>query len=495
MKILSFRLKIILTLIVVVIVTTCISTYFFSHYLAEKYFNYTEEEIATRVNLLEEQIIYSISKDKTKDIFPLLENLQNTENVLGVYLLDNNGKMIYHSGQSQLLSNSSFANELLAMNKPLTINQASGKNNHLIRSIINIKKTPKCYACHANLKNKAGYLVVDYSMKKLEESIAFTQRAGFIFAFFLSFVIVFSAVLIHYKFIRKSLSLFNESIHKIEQGNLDERVQIPESHELGDLAKSFNEMLQRLQQTQNELKAYHQTELLNVQKLATVGEMAASLAHEIKNPLTGICNAIEVIVHDLDDEEKKPVLHEIRRQASRLNNAINDLLQFSRPVDLYLESGDINKTVKSFVFFLKSQIQEKEIHFNLKLQENIPKFKFDHAQIEKALYNIGLNAVQSIHSRGTITLSTKFNILKRTIEIRIKDTGIGISKEKLSQIFTPFFSTRHQGTGLGLAITKDIIERHNGEILVESDSLGGSIFIISLPLKSIQSALSQTLIE
>jgi len=212
--------------------------------------------------------------------------------------------------------------------------------------------------------------------------------------------------------------------------------------------------------------------------------MAASLAHEIKNPITGIANAIDIIIQETDDVENKSVLEEIKRQAHRVNKAINDLLQFSRPVELYLEEGDINEIINSCVFFLKNQVQDKKIAFQLKLEKDIPPFRFDHIQIENALYNLGLNAIQAIPHNGMITITTSWNRKKKAVWIKIQDTGVGIPEDQLQQVFKPFFSTRHKGTGLGLAITKDIIERHGGEIWAENQMVGGSSFNIMLPLNS-----------
>ena len=224
-------------------------------------------------------------------------------------------------------------------------------------------------------------------------------------------------------------------------------------------------------------------ELRESEKMKAVATLAAGMAHEIKNPLTGIANAIEIIVQEMHENEKKPVLEEIQRQIRRVNKTINDLLQFSRTVELYLEPGNINEIIKSVNFFLENQIRDKNITFVLNLQPDLPTFSFDHKHMENALINLGLNAIQAIEECGTVHISTIYNPEKKKVIIQIKDTGVGIPKENVSKIFRPFFTTRHKGTGLGLAITKEIIEKHNGTISVQCLFSKGSIFTILIPLQ------------
>ncbi|MBN1250850.1 MAG: hypothetical protein JXR51_01945 [Bacteroidales bacterium] len=225
----------------------------------------------------------------------------------------------------------------------------------------------------------------------------------------------------------------------------------------------------------------HKKELRNNKKLATIGEMAARLAHEIRNPITGIANAIEIIADEMHEEQNKPILEEIKRQANRVNDAVSNLLIYSRSKALNLSENNINELIKSLVFFLENQNHQKEIIFQTKFDSSIPLFNFDHEKIENALLNLGLNAIQSITESGSITYITKYDPIKKKVIIKIEDTGIGISKEILPNIFKPFFTTKTEGTGLGLAIVKDIIEKHYGEIWVKKNIEKGSIFNISLP--------------
>ncbi|MEI7982205.1 MAG: ATP-binding protein, partial [Bacteroidota bacterium] len=322
---------------------------------------------------------------------------------------------------------------------------------------------------------------IDFAMHSPNDTIAFTRQFSAIFTLIMILLVLGFVLVLHYKIVRKSLSEFQQAINVINQGNLSQRITIPKSTELGRLGKSFNEMVGQFQKTQNELQKYHQQEIRNSQKLATIGEMSARLAHEIRNPITGIANAIEIIIEETKDTENKPVLEEIQRQANRVNKAVSNLLNYSRSKDLNPQEADINEIIKSVVFFLENQGINKKINFRVDLGKDIPLFIFDPEQVENVLLNLGLNAMQALGSDGTITYETLWSAAEKMVHIAVRDTGFGIPESNLQDIFKPFYTTRTQGTGLGLAIAKEIIEMHQGEIRVENNSGKGCTFHISLP--------------
>jgi len=287
---------------------------------------------------------------------------------------------------------------------------------------------------------------------------------------------------LHYRYIRKSLKQFRDTIMQINHGHLDMRLEIPEVRELSRLGNDFNEMLDTFEKTQIELQNYHQKELQNSQKLATIGEMSARIAHEIRNPVTGIARAMEIIIAELKDSDHKPILEEIQRQANRVNQAISNMLKFSRSKDLVLQTGDINELIQSLVFFLRNQANEKVIKFDLMLQKDLPVLTFDHELVENVLLNLSFNAIQAIPENGTVNYATIYDSTLKVIVISVKDNGSGIPEAISGEIYKPFYTTRTKGTGLGLAISKDIIERHKGELWHENNPVSGCTFFIRLPV-------------
>jgi signal transduction histidine kinase len=259
-------------------------------------------------------------------------------------------------------------------------------------------------------------------------------------------------------------------------------VKIPESKELGDLGKNFNTMIENFQKAQEELQRYHRKEIQDRQKLASIGEMSARLAHEIRNPITGIANAVEIIIDESRDEANKSVLEEIQRQANRVNKAISNLLNYSRSKELNVQESDLNEIIKSVVFFLNNQAHKQEIRITAELDNDLSPFRFDPEQMENVMLNLGMNALQTIQDEGEITFRTLFEPPDNTVKIFVSDTGSGIPEDKISEIFNPFFTLKTEGTGLGLAIARDIVEMHSGQITVSNNQEKGCTFQISLPL-------------
>ena len=209
--------------------------------------------------------------------------------------------------------------------------------------------------------------------------------------------------------------------------------------------------------------------------------MSARIAHEIRNPITGISQAMEIIMSEMKETDNKPILEEIQRQAKRVNQAISNLLKFSQSKELLLVTGDINKVINSIVFFLENQAHNKIINLKLDLCDECPPIPFDHELIENVLLNLSINAIQAIPENGTIIYSTRYDAESKMVIISIRDNGGGIPPEVGKEIFKPFFTTRTQGTGLGLPISKDIVERHGGELWYENNKDSGCTFFVSLP--------------
>jgi signal transduction histidine kinase len=422
-------------------------------------------------------------------IKPLLKNMGNDKQIFRAYLFNTQGKMKLPLDkdtlvQDSLIKKSLDFNKLIASEKDISIADISIAGQPFTRAFLRVRSSQVCFKCHTQKEETLGYVVLDFSLKETRENIAFTRNYTISFTILLLIIILSFVFVLHYKFVKKSLSHFKNSINNINQGDLTERVIIPESKELGQLAKCFNQMIENFQRTQKELFRYHQKELQDANKLATIGEMAARLAHEVRNPLMGIANSIEIIIGDMNDSPDKPILEEIKRQANRVNTAISNLLKYSRSTEIKIKEGDINEIVSNLVFFLTNQKQNKKIDFILDIQPEIPVFNFDIEQVGNVLLNLGINAIQAIENKGTITFHTSYNFDEKIVKIAVEDTGSGIPNEKAPDIFKPFFTTRTEGTGLGLAISKDIIEKHNGKIWFENNEISGCTFIVSLPVET-----------
>ena len=486
---LSFRSIIVITLVTVTATISFTAFYIYNHYLKEIiYFEANrnaefEKNMVSSLHLLKDQFYYTIDEHDGRIIKVLLQRMEQREKVLNSYLYNEEGELKFMLNNDTVHNVPVTEKELSASNEEISLKSFPFADRPFSRVYLHMNNASSCYKCHLPEQKNLGFVVIDFEMNGSGENISFIRKSSFLFTLVMVILIVVFILFMHYKFVRQSLSDFNSTIDAINNGDLDKRLSIPETKELGKLGKNFNNMLDTFQQAQKELQEFHKKELRSNYKLATIGEMSARLAHEIRNPVTGIANAIEIIVKETKDKENIPILEEIQRQAKRVNNAISDLLKYARKKDLSMEMNDINEIVKPLVIFLKSHVKNKEIQFNLNLQSDIPLFRFDKMQMEDVLLNLGINAIQSISEKGSITFKTAHDKVENCIFIYIADTGKGIAKENLSRIFHPFFTTRNEGTGLGLSIVKDTIDKHGGEIWVENNTSGGCTFTISMPVK------------
>lgn len=225
-------------------------------------------------------------------------------------------------------------------------------------------------------------------------------------------------------------------------------------------------------------------QVVQAAKLAAIGQLGTGVAHEMNNPLLVISGRLDML--SMEDEKLSPAVKRtiktIKSQTQRMKIIVDRLLSFSRKRVPRMDIVDVNKILETISPLLAYHPEFKNITWKEELTRNLPKARGDFNQLQEMFLNMGLNACQAMLKGGLITISSK-DKKDGFIEVTIKDTGVGIKKEDLSKLFTPFFTTRENGTGLGLAICQSIISSHGGKIEVESELGKGSTFRVSLPVK------------
>ncbi len=231
----------------------------------------------------------------------------------------------------------------------------------------------------------------------------------------------------------------------------------------------------------------HEAEMVQALHLATIGELAAGIAHEIRNPLAGIAGAIEIITKDFpQDHPDREVLEDLRNEVHRIEKTLNDLLIYARPKPPHFGPTDLKETLAHTLQLARQQTGTKKVDFSIQLSPSLPSFRADAEQLHQVLLNLVLNAIQAINEEGKIALAaTVLNSEASNrpgyVEISVSDTGHGIPAEHLERIFRPFYTTKQGGTGLGLSLCRRIIAQHGGTLTVESELGRGSRFVIRFP--------------
>lgn len=291
-----------------------------------------------------------------------------------------------------------------------------------------------------------------------------------------------------------------QATKKIADGNLSHKVKINFQDEVGQLGHSFNQMTENLKKANEKLIQWGKTlekrveertkelqdmqdSLIRSEKLASLGKMAAGVAHEINNPLTSILLNTHLM---LEKVEKDSLLSEnlnlIADETSRCSEIVRGLLEFSRQNPPEKNFADINDIINFTLGILENQIAFQNIKIIKRLDQNLPQMQIDINKIKQVFWNLMINAAEAMPEGGTLSISSHMSEGKKNIEIKFSDTGMGIPKEHINKLFDPFFTTKGGGTGLGLAVSYGIIEQHKGKIEVRSEKYQGSTFIVSLPL-------------
>jgi signal transduction histidine kinase len=269
-----------------------------------------------------------------------------------------------------------------------------------------------------------------------------------------------------------------EATRRLKAGDLDHRIRGLQG-EFGELAGSFNEMVESLKKQMQEMQ--------RTEQLRVCGEMAAGLVHEIRNPLAGMKVSIEVLLAELDiGETDKDVLVKVIEQIQHIELLMKNLLNYARPVAAQPISVNVNQIVEKTVYFIekhpsfvtggphKRVIKELDAH--------LPEIAADPQQLQQVFLNILLNSADAISEGGNITVTTRYDAARKAVVVELRDTGKGIPPELMGKIFQPFFTTKGKGTGLGLAVTRRIVEEHHGSIEVANPLSGGVIFTVTLPV-------------
>ena len=267
---------------------------------------------------------------------------------------------------------------------------------------------------------------------------------------------------------------------RLKAGDLDYRIEGLQD-EFREVADSFNEMAASLKKQMQELQ--------RTEQLRVCGEIAAGLAHEIRNPLAGMKISIEILLQELNLTEKdRDILSKVNEQIRHIEILMKNILNYARPVAAQLMMVDVNKILEKTVYFIEKHPSftsgERSKKIIKEFDANLPETLGDPQQLQQVLLNLFLNASDVTPEGGAITVRTFHDKQKGALVIELQDAGGGIPSQLMDKIFQPFVTTKGKGTGLGLAVSKRIIEEHGGAIRAMNNAIGGATFRIGLPVKS-----------
>ncbi len=317
----------------------------------------------------------------------------------------------------------------------------------------------------------------------------FLQTRNVIVIFFLVTVAVTTVVSLFFlglaiTQILKPISPIIRMAHQVIEGDLSARIHEKPAGEMGELCQVINQMADAVLQREEQLKLSTRQQIGQSEKLASIGRLAAGIAHEINNPLTGVLTFAHLLrQNDNFSDQDRQDLDVIIQETTRVREIVRGLLDFARESPSSREPLNLNEVIAQTLKLVRSQKEFREVVIREELDSNLPPVKADKNQLQQVLLNLCLNACEAMHEGGNLTISTAI-LDEGRVAIRVSDTGHGIAEDDLEKIFDPFFTTKPvgKGTGLGLSVSYGIIQSHGGDIEVESQVGIGTTFTLILPV-------------
>jgi signal transduction histidine kinase len=434
---------------------------------------------------------YLMTHDRREQLDFALKKIVVPDQVNDLLILKNDGTISLHTSASSIIGKLPMEQFAPSMEYPDERFLSRMENGSLFEYVITpIIKNTDCFSCHTEPDSIYGYLAVKTSMDDVR-SVALQHRTTNIVMTVLILLgcgsvlfLMLMLLIIHpISKLQQQITRTEKTLEEFEKG---ENVQfaelnIPERRdEIAVLMIAFNKLIRRLNEAHEKLNAMHLAQLEHADRLASTGEMAASMAHEIKNPIAGVLGALQVFDSEMPaDNPRKEILAEMMLQLERINHAINDLLSYARPTPPRFERTSVNEIIQKSTTLLSQQFKGKNITIETLLPKEAIIIPADPKQLQQVFWNIFLNGIQAMDHGGKLQVALEEH--NTTVAVTISDNGKGIPHGNLDRIFKPFFTTKHKGTGLGLSISRRIIEQHKGMITVESIVDKGTTISVVLP--------------
>lgn len=481
-------------------------------------------EAAERISdTLRRTTSHEMLRNDREALYQLIQTTADEPGIVNIRIIDQKGTISFSSTNSEVGTHVQLATQACtgchAGQKPLTRLERNDRfriyrnsSGRVLGIITPIENQPECSnaACHAHPPEQKilGVLDTNLSLQKADAGLAQSTRRMLAYTGIGILVVAFLTGLFIWQYLGKPVREIRSGTERLTAGELGYQIKVHSEDELGELAMSFNSMSLQLEKANEEITAWARTledrvdektaelkrvheHMLHTEKLTSLGKLAAVVAHEINNPLSGILTYAKLLKKWLErttvEERRKTEMVEclklIESESKRCGELVKSLLTFSRNAPLNIQRSNVNAVVERCVRLVKPNAEISGVEIQCALDPGLPLVQCDPAQIEQVLLALVMNAFDAMPRGGNLWLRTSFDAESNTAALEVRDDGTGIPDELLPHMFEPFFTTKgSKGVGLGLAISRNIVDRHNGKIEVQSKPGQGTTFTISIPV-------------
>jgi len=498
-------------------------------------------------NVIRHSTTYYMLRNDREGLYHSIQTMADEPGMVKVRILDQEGRIRYSTDSGEVahvLDKSAEAcygchsqsQPLARLNRPDRFRIYRSADGRRVLGIITpIENQPACSnaECHAHPASQQvlGVLDTNLSLAKADAQLAASSARMFSYTAGATLLVALLSWLFVWRVVGQPIKALKMGTQHLSRGELGYQIEVRTQDEVGDLAHSFNDMSLQLRAANEEIVTWTKTledrvlqktmelkraydHVLHVERMASVGKMAAVMAHEVNNPLSGILTYAKLLRRWVASgqteherrEEALQCLDLIAAESRRCGELIQNLLTLSRTTPMNVQLTDLRAVIDRCLLLVHHKLDLAGIELQLKLAENLPRVPCDPAQIEQVLLALIINAIDAMPRGGNLWIEARQIEGKTTdgktptdapqieipqIEILVRDDGTGIAPDVLPHIFEPFLTTKEsgRGVGLGLAISRGIVERHKGHIGVESELKRGTAFTITLPVQAADLAL------
>jgi len=489
---------------------------------------------ADRVSdVIKRSATYYMMRNDREGLYHTIQTMADEPGMVKVRILDQEGRVSYSTDAvevSHVLDKTAEAcygchiqsQPLTRLKRPDRFRIYRNASGQRVLGIITpIENQPSCSnaECHAHPADQRvlGVLDTNLSLAKADAQLVVSNNRTLSYTAGAMLIVAVLSWLFVWRVVDKPIKALKSGTEHLSRGDLGYQIEVRSRDEVGDLARSFNDMSLQLREANEEIVTWAKTledrveqktkelrsahdHVLHVEKMASLGKMAAVVAHEVNNPLSGILTYAKLLrkwvasgqAEREKREEAMQCLELIAAESRRCGELIKNLLSLSRTAPMNVQSTDLHEVIDRCLLLVRHQLELVGIELQLKLADDVPRVPCDPAQMEQVLLALIMNAIDAMPHGGCLWIETRIGRDETEVEIEMRDDGAGIAPDVLPQIFEPFMTTKEsgRGVGLGLAISRGIVERHNGRIEVASELGRGTTFTVTLPCQTLEASLA-----
>ncbi len=429
-----------------------------------------------------EEVEHRKMPDRGDALQSAIERLGRGPDIDTVRILSASGKVLYSSRRPEIgqMMKTHLPKAPAATSRGDTVQVVAERPDvlHAAGPIINVR----CSPCHANDQGVMAFADVDISLSRQSAGMRTWSELATAAALAQFTIIAVGVALILGIVVVRPLRRLSASMSQVQHGNLEVTAAPPGTVEIDDLVSGFNDMVARLQRARQVEQEVQRGHLARVEQLATLGEVAASLAHEIRNPLSGAKAAIDVLAGEEKTEEPRRILHAVSAELARVDGVVRQLLKFARPKAPVLAKVELRALLDQAVLLSGPRAAAQGATLEVERGSEPRDVVADPDMVLQVIVNLIINALHATEGVAGATVVLSTSMRDGLAACSLRDNGPGVPADKADAIFRPFMTTKAQGTGLGLATSRRLVELHGGRLWLDNPGAPGACFTFTLPV-------------